>query len=121
MTVLNFEEILRSREEASVRLSQPTLKNGDGDGTSGGMDSRVTKLETQMEFVRDDLREIKGDLKTIIGRLGELPTKRDLTANTLTIVVIGLAVLAITIGGIVGGLAWIDRSGAPPPTAVASQ
>ena len=85
----------------------PRLKSGDGGGTSDGMDSRVTKLETQMEFVRDDLREIKGDLKTIIGRLGELPTKRDLTTNTLTIVVIGLAVLAITVGGIIGGLALL--------------
>jgi len=92
---------------SSLRALQEALKKSGGDGTSDGMDSRVTKLETQMEFVRDDLREIKGDLKTIIGRLGELPTKRDLTTNTLTIVVIGLAVLAITVGGIIGGLALL--------------
>lgn len=103
-------QMLRSHEETDRihhRLRQRVLSSGGGGGTSDGMDSRVTKLETQMEFVRDDLREIKGDLKTIIGRLGELPTKRDLTTNTLTIVVIGLAVLAITVGGIIGGLALL--------------
>ncbi len=110
--------------QAGVRQIEERLRRlqtgGPGD-TSDGMDSRVTKLETQMDFVRDDLREIKGDLKTIIGRLGELPTKRDLTTNTLTVVVIGLAVLAIAIGGIVGGLSWIDRASAPVPVATAVQ
>lgn len=82
------------------------------------MDSRITKLETHFEYVRKDLDQISADQKTIIARLGELPTKRDLTANILIIVTIGIATLAIVVTGIVGGLAWIDRS---EPAAISVQ
>ena len=80
------------------------------------MEERVAKLETHFEYVRKDLDEIKGDQKTIIAALSALPTKRDLTTNILVMVAIGLSVLAITVGGIIGGLAWLDR---PVPVAAA--
>lgn len=95
------------------RNSDRGLKSGDGGGTSGGMESRLTRLEVEGEQYRRDISEIKTSLK----KLDDLPTKRDLTNNTLAIVTISLAVLAITVGGIVGGLAWLDRPA--PPSAVA--
>ena len=92
------------------------LNTSGSDGTSGSMEERVAKLETHFEYVRKDLDEIKGDQKTIIAALSALPTKRDLTTNILVMVAIGLSVLAITVGGIIGGLAWLDR---PVPVAAA--
>lgn len=85
-------------------------KGGPGD-TSGGMDQRVTRLETHFEYVRKDLDEIKTSLK----KLDDLPTKRDLAGYWIASITVGLAILAITVGGIIGGLAWLDRP-APAPT-----
>ncbi|WGM31471.1 hypothetical protein [Brevundimonas sp. NIBR11] len=100
-------------EEDDIRRKAPhwfdtarrPLKTGGGSGTSDGMEERVTRLETHFEYFRRDLDDIKTSLK----KLDDLPTKRDLTNNLVAIVTIGLAVVAITIGGIIGGLAWLDR------------
>lgn len=110
-------------EMREFRASMIDLKGGGSGGTFGGMESRVTKLETQMEFVRDDLKEIKQDLKSVLDRLGQMPTKRDLSNNIFASVAIGLAILAITVGGIVGGLAWLDaaKHSTPPPASSAPQ
>src|SRR3546814_5717488 len=61
-------------------------------------------------------------------KLVELPTKRDLTHTiqwvTGTTAVVALAVIAMVVGGIVGGLAWLrpDQPATPqvqaPPPAV---
>lgn len=91
------------------RLDGRPLQHGGGGGTSDGMDSRVTKLETHMEYVRDDLREIKGDLKTVVSRLNELPTKKDLDTWRWQWMGIGIAIVALTVGGITGGLALISK------------
>lgn len=91
------------------------------------MDARVTRLEVEFEHVRRDLDEIKADLKTVVAtlgstneRMGQLPTKRDLTNNTFAGLGIGLALMALIIGGIIGGLSWIrpDPSPVTPPPPV---
>ena len=86
----------------------PYLKSGPPDGTSGGMEERLAKLEAHVDHLRADTTEIRSSMQRVADKLGELPTKRDLTTNTLVMVTIGLAVLGITIGGIVGGLGWIQ-------------
>lgn len=101
-------EVSDAREE--VRLLEARLRNGGPGDTSGGMDQRVTRLETHFEYVRKDLDEIRTSLK----KLDDLPTKRDLAGYWIASITVGLAILAITVGGIVGGLAWLDRP-APPP------
>lgn len=90
---------------AALRRLQEALKSGDGGPTIDGMEERVTRLETHFEYVRRDLDDIKTSLK----KLDELPTKRDLANYWIASITVGLAILAITVGGIVGGLAWLDR------------
>lgn len=111
------DRLVRDKAPHWFTKGQPVLKPDGGGGTSDGMEERVTRLETHFEYVRKDLDEIKTSLK----KLDDLPTKRDLTNNLVAIVTIGLAVLAITIGGIVGGLAFLDRPPLPTPLDVPSR
>lgn len=74
-----------------------------------------------MEHVREDVREIKDALTSIstkLDRLSDLPTKGDLTAWKVQWTALALAVVAIVIGGIIGGLSWIQpEPQAEKPTA----
>jgi len=97
------------------------LKSGNGSGTSDGMEGRVSRLEAHMEHVREDVGEIKQSLSSIAAKLdsmsdkiGHLPTKTDLSSWKLQWGALGLAVMAIVIGGIIGGLAWIQPAPEKP-------
>lgn len=109
-----LDDTRRRLERLERQQAGEPLQGDGGGGTSSGMEERVAKLETHFEYVRKDLDEIKADQKTIIAALGILPTKRDLTNNVVAIITVGLAVVAITIGGIIGGLAWLDRPARAP-------
>jgi hypothetical protein len=93
--------------------STENLKPDDGGGTFGDMDGRVTRLEEQMAGVREDLRDIKSDLKI----LPTLATKRDIGTYLATTATLSFAVVAI----IIGGLGWLEtrasRVTSPPPAA----
>ena len=55
-----------------------SLKDGDGGGTSGGMEARLAKLEAQMEHVQADLAKLAGlpvDLAGLKVQVDNLPTK----------------------------------------------
>lgn len=95
---------LKTARETGRRDGQD-LQAGGGGGTSGSMDQRVTRLETHFEYVRKDLDEIKTSLK----KLDDLPTKRDLDSWRWQWLATGIAILALTVGGITGGLALIAR------------
>lgn len=86
------------------------------------MESRVTRLEVSMEYLREDMSDVKADLKTVLARLGELPTKADLWAWKWQWTAIGFTTMAIVIGGIIGGLSWIqpapERASAPQPIVI---
>jgi hypothetical protein len=71
------------------------------------MESRVSRLEVLVDVTRDDLREIKGDLKTVIDRLNSLPTKADLNTWRWQWVATAVAIIALTVGGITGGLSLV--------------
>mgnify|MGYP000281504653 CR=1 FL=1 len=105
--------------ELDKRIPPEALREDGGGGTFDRMDQRVTRLETHFEYVRKDLDEIKADQKTIISALSTLPTKRDLAGYWVASITVGLAILAITVGGIIGGLAWLDRP--VPPAAVSTK
>jgi hypothetical protein len=91
--------------------------SGGGFGGGGGLDGRVAKLEAHVGHIQTDVTEIKTLLGNLGGALQHLPTKQDLTTNTLTMVVIGLTILVLGIGGIIGGLAWIGDREKPPEAA----
>jgi len=100
------------------------------------MDARVTRLETQMEYVRTDLSDIKHTLASLAAmterlaaktenletrlaaqtdnleirltaQIKELPSKADLRSWNLQLLVAGLTILLLIVGGIIGGLDWI--------------
>lgn len=84
----------------------------DAKGGGGGMSDLVTRvavLETHVGHIQDDVREIKADLKTAIGYLSVLPTKRDLDSWRWQWMATGVGIVALTVGGITGGLALIAR------------
>ncbi len=66
------------------------MKSGGGDGTSDGMEARVTRLETSLEFIKRDVGELRSDvsgLKVDFARLDErvknLPGKSFIVSSTM--------------------------------------
>lgn len=79
---------------------------GDGDGTN----ERLVRLETHFGYIQRDLAEIKSALNNVGNRLNELPTKSELNSWRWQWGFMALAVIALTVASIVGGLALINRS-----------
>lgn len=50
-----FTEISQMRQK---------LRDSDNGGTSGGMEERIAKLESDMAHVKESLKEIRSDLRT---------------------------------------------------------
>ena len=114
-------DVDRIRAELAEQ-QQARLKGGDGDGTYGGMEGRVSKLEAHMEHMREDMAEVKGDLKTLIDSVAKLPTRSDLSSWKLQWTGLAVAAIAIVVGGIIGGLAWIqpapEKAAQPQPIVI---
>lgn len=84
-------------EQADSR--SPLPGGGDG-GNDGGMEARVKRLE-------DDLKEIKGDLKTLLRDAAEMKGRLSGMPSTCQIVGIVGAMLALVIAGGGGLLAML--------------
>lgn len=83
-------------------------RRGGGDGGGGEFsDGRISKLEAYVEMTREDLKEIRGDMKAIIAKLGTFPTKSDLDTWKWQWLLASVAIFAIVIGSIISGLAWL--------------
>lgn len=95
-----FEAV--SRQETAVDRIEKALKRDGGGGISDGMEQRVTKLETHMEYVRRDLDEIRADQKIALNKLDGLATSlthaRAHTAGKVTVITTGIAVVAVLLG-----------------------
>lgn len=50
------------------------LKTGGGDSTSGGMEARIARLESDMDHVKTTLTDIKGDVKAARADIGQIKT-----------------------------------------------
>jgi hypothetical protein len=59
-----FEDASRSR--SVVRDEGAPLQNGDGGGTSGGMEARLARLESDMDHVKRDVGELKADVRNLL-------------------------------------------------------
>lgn len=109
-TQSQLQRLLKDNAELRDSIREATgLKHSGGDGTSGGMEERVAKLETHFEYVRRDLDAIKGTQDRILDKLNLLPTRSDLNTWRWQWIATGLAIVALTIGGVTGGLALIAR------------
>lgn len=81
------------------------------------MSDRITRLETHFEYIQRDL----ADIKVGMAKLNDLPTKADLSAWKWQWVITAIAIITLTVGGITGGLALINRaadSKAPTPIVI---
>ena len=90
---------LRAENESLMR-EKNALKNGGGGGTSGGMESRVAKLEAHAETLRSDMAAVKrdvGDIRvsfaTLSERVTHLPGKGFVISATTTTVALLTAVV----------------------------
>jgi hypothetical protein len=98
---------MQERNARALGSDEPPSKGGDGEGPYNPMEGRVTKLEAFSEVTRDDLREIRGDLKAIIGKLGTLPTKSDLGTWRWQWMGASFVIFALIVTALVSGLAWV--------------
>ena len=105
-----FRAALRSVRRASV-LAEP-----QGGGDDGGAGERLVRLEIHFQYIRTDLDEIKAALKV----LPSMPTRADLWSWKIQWTAICVASIAIIVGGIIGGLAWIKPDQTPPVIQVIS-
>jgi len=55
-------EAYKNRVKEKSRLYVP-LQSGGGNGTGGGMETRVAKLESDVDHIKNDVAEIKSDVR----------------------------------------------------------
>jgi hypothetical protein len=103
-------ESVRHFPEDRMRQRLEQIEAGLGHGgeppDNGGMEARVAKLESAMEYVQRDLADIKGSLRGHDGKFDGLRDRMDsdfrLTWGAIIIGFIGLA------GLMAKGFGWLD-------------
>lgn len=102
------------------------LGGSDGNGHGGGNDRRITRLEVLAEEaakrsdrVEGRIDRVDSKLDQVLALLVKLPTKWELFGYTATVLSIAVAIVAVIVTGIIGGLGWIRPEQPPPPTAMA--
>lgn len=63
-----FPRAVQDVEAESARIDAvraASLKSGDGDGTSGGMEVRVARLEVDVDYIKRDVADIKADMRGV--------------------------------------------------------
>ncbi|EPM0074491.1 hemolysin XhlA family protein [Citrobacter freundii] len=68
----NSAYLNRSQPVANEEFSVHNLKHGNGNGGGDDMQSRVARLESDVEYIKRDIAEIKSDIKSIDSRLSEI-------------------------------------------------
>ncbi|MCG3462715.1 hypothetical protein L7G72_12780 [Xenorhabdus bovienii] len=65
-----------SANDRHLSDNHSSLKNGNGGGGGGGgMESRVAKLESDVEHIKTTMNDMKSDLKTVTGDVGAIKTE----------------------------------------------
>lgn len=81
------------------------------------MSDRVARLETHFEYIQRDVSEMRLMQRQVLEKLeqlNDLPTKTDLWSWKIQYTALAVAVIAIVVGGIIGGLAWIQPAAQAP-------
>ncbi|HGH4714084.1 TPA: hemolysin XhlA [Enterobacter roggenkampii] len=68
----NSAYLKRSQPVANEEFNVHTLRYGNGNGGGDDMQSRVARLESDVEYIKRDITEIKSDIKSIDSRLSEI-------------------------------------------------
>lgn len=98
--------------------SPTNTQGGSSFGGGGdGMSDRVARLETHFEYIQRDVSEMRLMQRQVLEKLeqlNDLPTKTDLWSWKIQYTALAVAVIAIVVGGIIGGLAWIQPAAQAP-------
>lgn len=70
----NSAYLRRVQPVANEDFNVHTLKHGNGNGGGDDMQSRVAKLESDIEYIKRDIAETKSDIKSIDSRLSKIET-----------------------------------------------
>lgn len=65
----------RSHPHLRLVRDDEQLQTGGGDGTSGGMEARINRLEQRIDKLSDDAGEAAKNLATLTERISHLPSK----------------------------------------------
>jgi hypothetical protein len=60
---------LANLESQMKTLANSSLKHNGGDGTSGGMEPRVAKLESDVGNIKEAIRDIKTDIRDLRAKI----------------------------------------------------
>jgi hypothetical protein len=66
------ERRLANRERYGLERDEAGLKGGGGGGTSGGMEARIARLESDMEHVKKGVDQLGGKIEDVRSNVGEL-------------------------------------------------
>lgn len=112
----HWEEWLQEAREPNYD-QEDRLKVETGGGTYFRMEGRVSKLEAYVDAFRNDVRDIKGDVRALKDgqaeikiSLAQLPTKADLETSKWQWVGISLSLIAVAVAAITGGLSFIAHA-----------
>ncbi len=86
---------LSTLRTAAAPGRRPPLQGGGGDGTSGGMETRIAVLEADVAHLKADVGEMRSDVRVIKGDVGQL--KVDVAVLKATLATKGF-VVAVVVG-----------------------
>jgi hypothetical protein len=89
----DWTNVSRIHEER-IHQVEVDLKGGDGGGTSGDMERRVTKLEEKVDKLIDRATAVEVNLATLTERVAHLPGKGFIVGSTLTTLAVIAALTA---------------------------
>lgn len=122
----NLRNITRSDSSQSGGPTGPSapqesrLNPGGGGPTFPSMEADLAVLKYRADQADSRMARVETKLDTLIEKVSALPTKNDLWQWKWQWTALSLATVAIVVGGIIGGLAWVkpDNAPAPSPTVI---
>lgn len=113
-----FEGELPDRNEGNGPAG---IDNGGSGPQDPNMEQRIIRLEELVKISDQRMDRIEGKLDRTVDLIGKidaklagLPTKSELANYILAGLGLGLALMALIIGGIIGGLSWVKPDVTPP-------
>lgn len=101
-TVISFK-----RDTDRLRV-EGGLENGGGGGNDGGMEARVAKLETSVEYIQRDVTAIRASIDKLVDQSAASGKDLATAANQLTHVPtkLGMWVAMLAVLGPIGAVLW---------------
>ncbi|GAB3054274.1 hypothetical protein [Stenotrophomonas tumulicola] len=103
------------------------LDNSGGGGNDGGMEARIAKLETSVEYIQRDVAEIRMSLDKLNTSMGSVQTDTAVIkarlAHTPTTLKMWAALVAVVVpvgAAVVGLLTWVVQTNIAPLLAKAA-